>query len=283
MKFLLSLSFLLSWNTCYSQEDTIRKYIDQFSTCSLFLLSRNGTNPLASATGFLIRVNKTVYLLTNNHVLGLEYHINEYKRFNKGKTPSRDSIPDNLLVRMYDKNIGVTNTESISLFDKNNNPLFIKFYTDPLTKKSLLDVVAIPLTGVNTVFPNYGTTLAKEQVNQGLVLYPSLELFVVGFPNDWGTRGNPYPIWKKGSIASEPNFLNFGEPRFYIDATTRRGMSGSPVYFRGNFYKDKNGETMSHSYDTFLIGIYSAQDFDSEIGTVTRISDIFRELENITN
>lgn len=40
-----------------------------------------------------------------------------------------------------------------------------------------------------------------------------------------------FPVWKRGSIASEPLFnINLG-PAILVDAVTRRGMSGSPVLY----------------------------------------------------
>ena len=43
------------------------------------------------------------------------------------------------------------------------------------------------------------------------------------------------PIWKKSTIASEPDIDINNLPCFYIDSTTREGMSGAPVVF---FSKD---------------------------------------------
>src|SRR5690242_7246944 len=64
------------------------------------------------------------------------------------------------------------------------------------------------------------------------------KLFVIGYPQN---TENFYPIWKSGTIASEPNLMPLGIPFFYIDATTRKGMSGSPVVFRDNKISDPKG------------------------------------------
>lgn len=56
------------------------------------------------------------------------------------------------------------------------------------------------------------------------------DVYIIGFP-----LPSPLislldaPIWKKGSIASEPIIRIDGLPKFYIDTATRKGMSGSPV------------------------------------------------------
>ena len=58
------------------------------------------------------------------------------------------------------------------------------------------------------------------------------DVFVVGYP--FGLSGSTYqpgalPLYKRGSIASEPS-VSFGElPRLLIDCRTYKGMSGSPV------------------------------------------------------
>ncbi len=59
------------------------------------------------------------------------------------------------------------------------------------------------------------------------------DVFVLGFP--WGLAGGTaaLPIYKKGSIASEPGLSQSGLPRFLIDCRSARGMSGSPVIAGG--------------------------------------------------
>lgn len=59
------------------------------------------------------------------------------------------------------------------------------------------------------------------------------EVFVVGYPfPDFDHVPLQFPIWKRGSIASDVFFGWKGRPAFLIDAASRRGMSGSPVFRR---------------------------------------------------
>jgi hypothetical protein len=62
-------------------------------------------------------------------------------------------------------------------------------------------------------------------------LHVTDDVFAIGFPS--GVSGGlGSAIWKKGSIASEPEF-DFGKRRcFLIDSATREGLSGSPVVGR---------------------------------------------------
>lgn len=55
------------------------------------------------------------------------------------------------------------------------------------------------------------------------------EIFIVGFPYGYGFN-EVMPIWKRGTIATEPLLSESRLPRFLIDANTNPGMSGSPVF-----------------------------------------------------
>jgi hypothetical protein len=55
------------------------------------------------------------------------------------------------------------------------------------------------------------------------------ELIIIGHPFGLNEL-NPYPIWKRGYVASEPSIAIGGMPKFYIDSPGRPGMSGSPVF-----------------------------------------------------
>jgi hypothetical protein len=55
------------------------------------------------------------------------------------------------------------------------------------------------------------------------------DLFIVGFPFGLAL-GNLLPIWKRGTVASEPLFRPDGLSMFYIDSFRNPGMSGSPVF-----------------------------------------------------
>ncbi len=74
---------------------------------------------------------------------------------------------------------------------------------------------------------------------------PAGRVMIVGFPRAI-TVGPGLPILKSGYIASEPHFdINLGKdrnitiPAFFLDASTREGMSGSPVFavYQGTFWR----------------------------------------------
>lgn len=54
------------------------------------------------------------------------------------------------------------------------------------------------------------------------------DAYVLGFPKGM-SGGRGFPVWKRASIASEPNIDLDGLPKILIDTATREGMSGAPV------------------------------------------------------
>jgi hypothetical protein len=61
-----------------------------------------------------------------------------------------------------------------------------------------------------------------------LSLTPGMDVFVLGYPLGL-SGGGRFPLWKRGSIASEPDVDIDDLPKMYIDTATREGMSGAPV------------------------------------------------------
>ena len=88
------------------------------------------------------------------------------------------------------------------------------------------------------------------------------EAYVIGYP----FSATPYlqmPIWKKASIASEPD-INIDElPKFLIDTATRPGLSGSPVVMQrigihGATSKGMMPDSLIGAIRNF-IGVYSGR------------------------
>jgi hypothetical protein len=96
------------------------------------------------------------------------------------------------------------------------------------------------------------------------------DVFVLGFP--LGLHGGgPFPIWKRASIASEPEIDLDGLPKLLIDTATRKGMSGSPVIAVRRGLTNPRGTsgfsdaTIIGMAETFL-GIYSGRVDDDPLG-----------------
>lgn len=95
-----------------------------------------------------------------------------------------------------------------------------------------VDAIAIPF-GISASMLKPAN--ANELDLTKITLRPSLDVFVLGYPRGM-TGGAKLPVWKRGSIASEPDVDLDKLPKFFIDTATREGMSGSPVYAQQSGY-----------------------------------------------
>lgn len=145
----------------------------------------------------------------------------------------------------------------VTLYADFNEPLWLEH---PEFERLRVDVVAIPLDGVNLS--------AEFHVNahQSLELFNLVgaDVFVVGYPFKNYT-GIALPIWKRGSFATEPIWPIDGKPMFLIDAATRPGMSGAPI-FRHQLGPATTVDRTIHAGNivtTQFIGVYSGHIGDS--------------------
>ncbi|MGY4433129.1 hypothetical protein ACVWWO_005606 [Bradyrhizobium sp. F1.13.1] len=91
------------------------------------------------------------------------------------------------------------------------------------------------------------------------------DVFVLGhgLPESISAYPVPFPIWKRGSIASEIIVPWNMRPAFLIDSRTSKGMSGSPVFariFGPAAMADMTIRTENILTSEFL-GIYSGRPF----------------------
>ncbi len=112
------------------------------------------------------------------------------------------------------------------------------------------------------------------------------DAFVLGFPvRMYG--GEYLPLWKRASVASEPQADVDGLPKTLIDTATRRGMSGSPVFGQvsGLIFpegvKQTDPDWFGKTYfglGNRLIGVYSGaygrEPFEAQLGVVWKESAI---------
>jgi hypothetical protein len=94
-----------------------------------------------------------------------------------------------------------------------------------------------------------------------------MECFIIGYPQGL-TGAATTPIWKRASIASEPQFNHDGKPLLLVDTASRKGMSGSPVIMRHHGYFAPGGKTEAAWIGTGqnFLGIYSGRLGEDELG-----------------
>ena len=102
---------------------------------------------------------------------------------------------------------------------------------------------------------------------------------IVGYPFGL-TGGGTFPIWKTGHIASEPDVDYQHSPVFLVDATTREGMSGSPVYrrFPGVGWRTRKGTNLIASKTVYAGGSDLTRFMGVYAGRIGRITESDGEL-----
>ena len=182
------------------------------------------------------------------------------------KNSIRNLIPNSIKVlHHYTNQLGNWSPAIYPLLDGESKPLWLEH-----PSINGVDIVAFPLT-INDpnikIFP-FNLDLA----NTDLIPTPAMPVSIIGFPLGISAGGS-WPIWKTGHIATDPDLNYDGRPSFLIDATTRGGMSGSPVVIRlnGGFNTRSGNMILAGGFTTKFLGVYSGRiNDDAEIGRVWR-------------
>lgn len=239
--------------------DAKQTFIDPLSVRSLYVIQAKGDQNLGMATGFVVQKGDKYYLITNWHVVS-------------GRNPKTNQVmdptgltPDALLIWHNGKQLGSWSRKKEALYDEKGT----RRWLEHKEKGRDVDVVALPLQNTGDDITLYQFDLSLANVN--MVPEVAMPVSIIGFPLGFTSAGF-FPIWKTGHIASEPTLDYQGEPLFLIDATTRGGMSGSPVVLRSTGpYKTKDGNMAISSNMTLFLGVYSGRlSENSEIGRVWR-------------
>jgi hypothetical protein len=221
--------------------------VDFLSTSSLFLEVFFEGQKLASATGFVVRHQKSHFLVTSRHVLS-------------GRHPDTDKpcsptlgIPNRIEIHHhFGQGFGKWKAFSEDLYDSVGNATWLSH------KRRVIDVAALPLSEIPAGVKLW--TLGLERADVDMILRPGMPVSIIGFPLGLKNLAS-LPIWKTGHIASDPNTNYDRKPCFLIDATTRSGMSGAPVMARlsGGYESSAGVVEYSARPVTKFVGIYSGR------------------------
>lgn len=237
--------------------------IDEFSLTTVPIDMHFNNQLLFSATAFTWERDDKHYLITNWHnVSGCDP--------NTGKHISTMAGEPNILS-------GLFNVKGTTVGQKHVVPILIRndlgevvWLVHPTHKRGV-DVVAIPLDGAFISLTKFYSM--NKMGSPDLTVRIGMDAFVMGYPFGPGKTG--LPIWKRGSIASEPDLVPFVEKYLHVDTASRPGMSGSPVILRsyGTHLTEGNKFTHSGGAANKFIGIYSGRlhttdPLDAQIGMV---------------
>jgi hypothetical protein len=207
----------------------------------------NKTN-LAVGTAFVWKDNNNAFwLITNWHnVSGIDPNTGEHISKTAAE-PNRLRVWFNVKGRMGDK---------VSKFIDIRSAVGAPLWLVHPASGNKIDVVAISLQDYDDVDMYAINTLRSMD----LLIQIGMDVFVLGFPFGIGPGG--LPIWKRGSIASEPQLAGQAPTlHLLIDTASRPGMSGSPVIRRswGRHMIAGGGNIVGMSTGTKFIGVYSGR------------------------
>ncbi len=247
--------------------------------CQILLCDEQGT--ISTGSAFFFEDEGRRFLVTNWHnVSGKDPYSGESLR---GRPPT---FLKARLATVVDDTGGFTmKAHNVELYSRNSGqPLWLEH---PSLGQEC-DLVAIPFDLPTTTPSNLHAPVNLIHSIR-IPVRPGCTVFIVGYPHNLSVHIG-WPIWKAGYIASEPFYdVTIGGslnetggpsggrtlPAFFIDALTRSGMSGSPVFanYIGNWdmtdpYKAVNPDAPDffQRYDVALgenrlefVGIYSGR------------------------
>ena len=209
------------------------------------------------ATGFYFEIDNRLWLITNWHnVTGFDLDTQKRKE-DAYSSPVKVGVP---IIVQTPRGIE-WKWYSVELYD-DEKP---KWLIHPV-HKTRVDVIALEIA--SNVPENKIIPINKIEWDKGIEPIIADNIYVLGFP--YGLRGGGnFPIWKRATVASEPDIDYQELPQFIIDTTTRKGMSGSPVVMRRQGIHNLINNQL-HS-DSILgevqnfIGIYSGRFYANEL------------------
>lgn len=225
--------------------------IDHFSSVAVLVRPKCDDLRLAQASGFLWRHDGQIFLVSNWHVLSGRNPLSGQPLDSKnGVCPNEIELGLNL--RGSDGVPQPAMAQASIVRDGGN------LWLQHPQHGQNVDVAVLVLPSEH----QHQALLALNDLPEtsNMAVYVGQDVFVLGYPLDPGLSGG-LPIWKRGSIATEPNHRPAGLQRLLIDSATREGMSGAPVTVRsvGNYLTTDRDFTMWSTIGSRRIGIYSGR------------------------
>jgi hypothetical protein len=240
--------------------------IDQFTLTAIPLELYFHDTPLGHATGFLWQIQNEYYLVTNWHVLSA-------KDFFTLQNLRPDAGRPNVLRALFQFPGQFQKQEwRIPVRDKDDVPLWL------VHPGSRVDIAVLPFpVGPDAIVGLYPLNVLADEP---LVIGIGMEVFILGFP--FKITPPAFPIWKRGSIASEPELARMSGGYMHVDTASRPGMSGAPVIRRSvgtHFLTDGSSTITDYKYKTKFLGVYSGRiptdhPYEAQIGLVWHASYI---------
>lgn len=217
--------------------------IDPFSVSSRYIELFFNDQFLSSATGFFIEYEGNPYLISNLHCFSGR---DVFTREHLSKTLAEPNKVRFLAFDSGDINFPIIREEPLL------NEEGCRLWQESPRQGNPIDIAALKCSiPTNTALPI--NRIPQEKIHPTV----SADVFILGYPA--GLRVDRTAIWKRGTIASEIGISINDLPAFLVDASTTKGMSGSPVIFRSMQMQVGGGIVQSSEPFQNLVGIYSGR------------------------
>jgi trypsin-like peptidase len=220
----------------------------------------------SQCTGFYWEVDRHLYLVTNWHCLtGWNPLSNKPLDEKTGFTPTHVDLTIAVEDEKVDGGSFLVRRlhHRVRLLDEVQSPRWLEH---PTLGRNV-DVAVIEFAEIDVELVSQPVNTFKDFTDFEVAVAD--DAFILGFPMGIdGGRG--FPIWKRASIASEPNLNPDGLPKVLVDTATRKGMSGAPVIaVRRGMTMPVGGKDLGDAIlgqtETFL-GVYSGRVDDDSLG-----------------
>jgi hypothetical protein len=192
--------------------------LDQFTLTTVPLEQYFNDTRLGQGTGFMWKIREQFYLVTAWHVLAV-------RDFFTGKNLEPHAGRPNILRTLFNIQTGSFAKQrwDIKIKDDDDKPLWL------VHPHRRVDIAVLPLPPrppelIVALYPLNVLANTKLRIEIGM------EVFILGYPFE--IKLPAYPVWKRGSIASEPQLIGLTTPYMLVDTASRPGMSGAPVIRR---------------------------------------------------
>jgi hypothetical protein len=235
--------------------------IDLYSLATVPIEQLFNDTSLGNATGFIWESTGRQHLVTNRHVMTCRNFETGQNLHSNGGRPNKLRLLFNVGANKFGKR-----DEFVAIRDADNRPTWL-IHPAKNTDLAVLPLAINHSAAAAELYPINTLSSVKLRTEIGM------DVFVLGYP--FGAPRPGFPVWKRGSIASEPQLAPLTKNYFLVDTSSRPGMSGAPVIRRswgqhlldgGSFFTD--GYSQTRFLGVYSGRLYTKDQSDAQLGMV---------------
>lgn len=223
--------------------------IHPLSTTSVMLEMRRREGVLAKGTGWFWRQNSGIALVSAWHNFSGLHHTE------RTMLSKLSEIPDSVYVRFMTKGNQTFQDHLFPLYIDDDR-LLPRWHVHPVCG-NYFDMSFLPLAvdGGDVHCINDFISIGADKPR------PMQDVFAVGYPLGVNMM-SLFPLWKRGTVASDVDLAVEGHPKFLVDMPGRSGLSGAPVFRSRNGLAvgtNDDGSPIRVENTVEFIGLYSGR------------------------